>query len=260
MIQSAKSTFTTLFSLSSVAAFGLLGGCVAADDSEASFDETEQLSICGSTDDSQFVNSYNGSLGPSIAFVASNKVSKGAMESSNADNSSKYCSGTLISNNTFLTAGHCVDSSTVGDYVAFNYERAAGSTTLLTQSHFRISAVLEDALGGVDYAILRLDGSPGTTFGFATVATADPATGAAITIIGHPAGAPKKIEAGTVSSFSGNSIRYGNLDTLGGSSGSGVLDSSGRVIGVHTNGGCTSTGGTNSGQRISRVRAVSSIL
>lgn len=92
------------------------------------------------------------------------------------------------------------------------------------------------------------------------MATADPSTGAALTIIGHPQGLPKKIEAGTVYGFSTNAIRYNNIDTLGGNSGSGVIDSQGRVVGVHTNGGCTSTGGYNYGTRISRVRAVSSIL
>jgi Trypsin-like peptidase domain len=249
-------------SLVSIAALGLLGACVELEESApAAFDETEQLSICGSTDDSQFVNSYTGTLGPTVAFVAANKASKGAMESSaTASSSAKYCSGTLISTNTFLTAGHCVDATTVGDFVAFNYERAAGSTTVLTQSHYRIDAVLEDAAGGVDYAIVRLAGTPGTTWGFATVAAADPVVGAALTIIGHPAGAPKKIEAGTARALSGNNLSYGNIDTLGGSSGSGVLDASGRVVGVHTNGGCTATGGSNFGMRISRIRAVSTIL
>ncbi len=252
--------------LSSLALVGLTGACtldenVDGDDAEeAGLGEVEQHTICGTTDDSQYVNSYNGTLGPSIAFVSSNKGSKGAMESSNSNSSSKYCSGTLISANTFLTAGHCVDSSTVGDYVSFNYERAAGSTTLLTQDHYRIDAVLEDALGSVDYAIVRLAGSPGTKWGIATVASADAAVGAAATIIGHPEGKPKMIEAGTINSFSGNNIRYGNIDTLGGNSGSGILDSSGRVIGVHTNGGCTASGGLNFGMRIARIRAVSSIL
>lgn len=172
-----------LLSLSSLAVIGITGACTldenvegeAAD--EPAFGEVEQNTICGTTDDSQFVNSYNGTLGPTIAFVTANKASKGALESTNTANSSKYCSGTLISANTFLTAGHCVDSSTVGDYVSFNYERAAGSTTLLTQDHYRVDAILEDALGGVDYAIVRLAGSPGTKWGIATVATADPAVG-----------------------------------------------------------------------------------
>lgn len=244
--------------ISSTLLLGSLGACAELDDAELS--QEEQESICGRTDDSQWVNDYNGALGPSVGFVQTHKASKGALETTAAANSSKYCSGTLIASNLFLTAGHCVDSSSVGEYVAMNYERAAGSSTLLIQSHYRIDAVLEDSLGGLDYAILRLAGTPGTTWGVAAVATTEPATGAALTIIGHPQGLPKKIEAGTVFGLSTNTIRYNNIDTLGGNSGSGVLDSQGRVVGVHTNGGCTATGGYNYGTRISRIRAVSAIL
>lgn len=234
-----------------------LAGCIdAAEDVE--LDEVEQPTICGRTNDAQHVNSYNGALGPTVAFVQGNKGSKGAMETS--PTTGKYCSGSLISANTFLTAGHCVDSSTVGDFVSFNFERAANSTALLPQTHVRISAVLEDELGGVDYAIVRLEGTPGNTFGIAPVAAADPAVGAALTIIGHPEGQPKQIEAGTLNSISGNFLRYNNIDTLGGNSGSGILNSAGQIVGVHTLGGCTATGGFNSGPRIARIRAVSNIL
>lgn len=245
-----------------IACTSLLIGCVdSAEDRDVALDETEQLSICGSTDDSQYVNDYNGSLGPSVSFVQTYKGSKAALASAATSTSSgKYCSGSLIASNLFLTAGHCVDSTTIGDYVSFNYERAANSTALLTQSHYRVEAIVEDELGGLDYAIVRLAGTPSATWGVAAVATSDPGTGAAITIIGHPNAAAKKIEAGTVASFSTNYLYYGNVDTLGGSSGSGVLNSLGQVVGVHTNGGCTATGGTNSGVRISRIRAVSNVL
>ena len=242
------------------ASLSFLVGCIEAPEDDVELDEVEQPTICGSTNDAQFVNDYNGTLGPSITFVQTHKTSKGAMESTASATSSKFCSGSLISSNLFLTAGHCVDSGTVGEFVAFNFERAAGSTALLTQTHVSITAVVEDSLGGVDYAILRLNGTPGSTFGVASVAAGDPTVGSAITIIGHPGGQPKQIEAGTVASFSSNFVRYGNVDTLGGSSGSGILNSSGQIVGVHTNGGCTATGGTNSGMRISRIRAVSNVL
>ncbi len=52
----------------------------------------------------------------------------------------------------------------------------------------------------------------------------------------------------------------GAIDTLGGNSGSGVLDSAGKVVGVHTNGGCTASGGFNFGMRISSIRAFSPIV
>lgn len=242
-----------------IACTSLLVGCaVEYDDEEPAYEDVEQASICGPTNDAQHVNSYNGSLGPSITFVQNNKGSKGAMETT--PTSGKFCSGSLISNNLFLTAGHCVDSGTVGEFVSFNFERAANSTALLTQTHVRITAVVEDSRSGVDYAILRLEGTPGATFGFSAVAAADAPVGSAITIIGHPGGQPKQIEAGTVASRSGNNLRYGNVDTLGGSSGSGILNSSAQIVGVHTLGGCTATGGTNAGTRIALIRSVSSVL
>lgn len=236
----------------------LLAGCVAEGSDDFDVDEVEQNTVCGPANESQHVNSYNGALGPSTAFVQANKNSKGAMEAS--PTSGKFCSGSLIGTNLFLTAGHCVDSGTAGEFVSFNFERARNSTALLTQTHVRISAVLEDELGGLDYAILRLEGTPGNTFGVSAVAAGDPAVGAALTIIGHPAGQPKQIEAGSLASISGNFLRYSNIDTLGGNSGSGILNSAGQIVGVHTLGGCTASGGANSGPRISRIRAVSNLL
>src|SRR5262245_30496275 len=88
----------------------VLVGCIDSPD-DAELDEVEQPSICGPTNDAQHVNSYNGALGPSIAFVNANKGSKAAME--RTPTSGKFCSGSLISANLFLTAGHCVDSGTV---------------------------------------------------------------------------------------------------------------------------------------------------
>jgi V8-like Glu-specific endopeptidase len=219
-----------------------------------------QPTICGSRDDSQFVNDYTGTLGPTVAFVNTNKRAVGAMENTNTATSSKFCSGTLISSDLFLTAGHCVDGTTVGKFVAFNYERARGSTTLLSQSHFRIAQVIEDGLSGVDYAILRLEGSPGNTFGVAPLRTGTLRVGEAITIIGHPQGKPKMVEGGTIQSITGSRVAYGNLDTLGGNSGSGILDADGNVVIVHTNGGCTRTGGANTGWSLASVAAASSVF
>ncbi|WP_394823164.1 trypsin-like serine peptidase [Pendulispora albinea] len=216
-----------------------------------------QESICG-IDDLQHVNSYTGTLGVSVAFVNAHKRPVGAMETS--PTSGKYCSGTLITSTLFLTAGHCVDSTTVGDYVSFNYELNAAKTALLAQSHYQITGIVEDSLGGLDYAIVRLANNPGATWGTTASLATDPAVGATLAILQHPNGEPKQIEAGTLASISGNYLRYGNIDTEPGSSGSGILNSAGRLVGVHTNGGCTASGGTNSGVRMSKIAAVSGIL
>ena len=62
-------------------------------------------------------------LGPSSGFVQANKGSKGAMETS--PTGGKFCSGSLISSNLFLTAGHCVDASAVGEFVSSGRSRPA---------------------------------------------------------------------------------------------------------------------------------------
>lgn len=241
---------------------GSLGACALAEEEPVTEPESgiEPKTVCGA-DDMVFVNDYRGTLGPSAAFVQTHKTYIGAIEDGATATSRKFCTGALISPNLFLTANHCqTTSNLVGQYVAFNYERAAGSTTLLTQSHYRIDAVVEAGLGA-DFAILRLAGSPGAAWGVATVAAVDPPVGAAITIMGHAKGGPKKIEAGTVLGYSAKTMQYNDVDTLGGQSGAPILDSSGQIVGVHTNGGCRTTGGGyNYGQRISAVRAGSAIL
>lgn len=248
--------------LLSLVAAGALGACALAEHEDEAEPESgiEPKTVCGA-DDMVFVNDYRGTLGPSAAFVQAHKTYIGAIEDEATATSRKFCTGALISSNLFLTANHCqTTSNLVGQYVAFNYERAAGSTTLLTQSHYRIDAVVEAGLGA-DFAILRLAGTPGATWGIATVATADPPVGAAITIMGHAKGGPKKIEAGTVLGFAAKTLQYNDVDTLGGQSGAPILDSAGKIVGVHTNGGCRTSGtGYNYGQRISAVRAGSAIL
>lgn len=57
----------------------------------------------------------------------------------------------------------------------------------------------------------------------------------------------QKTHAGAYTTFSGTSIGY-RMDTTGGNSGSPVIhETTGNAIGIHTHGGCTSTGGNNWG-------------
>lgn len=210
-------------------------------------------SICGTTS-LQYVNSYDGRLGVSRTFVNQHKNPVGAMTDSANPAASKYCSGTLIGPNVFLTASHCIGTDTVGQYVVMNYERAAGSTTLLPQEFFRIKDVsVEGALAGIDYGILLLDGSPGLKYGWATMLAEDPSVGDRLAIIQHPNGDPKQVDAGSLGGISGDYLTYSNVDTQPGSSGSGILNGDGNLVGVHTNGGCSGTGGANSGVRMEQI-------
>jgi V8-like Glu-specific endopeptidase len=248
--------------------------------------------ICGTVDDSQPVEQYNGTLGVTTAFVAAHQRPAGQVQwnanlasiFTNPGNVSgvRWGSGTLITNDLFLTAGHLFDRTADGwtlptvngtstvisstdialnMHVNFDYQ-VDPSGTLRAEQRFAITALVEYRLGGMDFAICRLAGNPGSTFGTTQVSQTDAVVGDMLAIIGHPAGMPKRIEAGPATSFGTTTILYNDIDTLGGNSGSGILHGpSGRLVGIHTNGGCNSSGtGSNLGQRITSVRAASPTL
>lgn len=213
-------------------------------------------SICGSQNDLQSVETYDGrysSLGFDVRFVQLNSPSTGALRRSTFT----YCSGTLIAADLFLTASHCVDTQvTAGDIVVFNYQNDPQGSPRPIHA-FPITEVVEDGAGsGFDYAILRLgaDGNgvlPGEIFGFRPLTTGTPS---AALIIQHPGGGPKKVDGGTGIAVNGHRLTYSDIDTLGGTSGSGVLNSNGEIAAVHAWGGCSSWGGSNSGVRIHSIQ------
>jgi V8-like Glu-specific endopeptidase len=249
-------------------------------------------SICGTADDSQNVEQYDGTLGVTTAFVNAHQASMGQVQwnanlaatYTNPGNVSgvRWGSGTLISQDLFLTAGHLFDRSANGwqlprqngtnDVISsqeiatnmrvnFNFQfDPAGNPR--PEVSFAITQLVEFRLDGLDFAIIRLAGNPAATFPIARISPADAAVGDMACVIGHPAGQPKRVEAGPVTAFSGVQIRYNDIDTLGGNSGSGIITApDGRVVGVHTNGGCNPAGtGSNFGVRISSIIAASPTL
>lgn len=218
----------------------------------------EDKSICGDrTADWQDVETYNGALGPSTAFVSSKERAVGHLHPIG-------CSGTLIAANLFLTAGHCVSSSTPGNQVVrFNYQQAPNGTAR-TLDVYNVTAVLEDDIGGLDYAIISLSGNPGDTWGVSVPSVLSPTAGQPITVIQHPHGLPKKVEGGALGFGIAGRMTYGNLDTENGSSGSGILqDRTGFVIGIHTSGAvddqCTPSN-PNGGEAMGAVWQQSAVI
>ena len=262
----------------------LLGGSLEGADQDDLYSRLLE-SQCGATDDSQAVEQYDGSLGVTQEFVNALQGPVGQLQWNNnlgtiytrPGNVSgvRWCTGTLVTNDLFLSAGHCFDQAggdwqrpmTNGTFnvippaeiatnmhVNFNFQ-ADPTGVMRTEQSFAILELVEYRLGGLDYAIVRLAGSPGQLFGTVTVAPNDPALNDMLCIIGHPAGQPKRVEAGQLTNLSGNQIQYNDIDTLGGNSGSAVLHAPSReIVGVHTNGGCNTTGtGFNFGVRVSRL-------
>ncbi|WP_434418080.1 FG-GAP-like repeat-containing protein [Nannocystis pusilla] len=213
--------------------------------------------ICMPEDGLQAVNVYAGDLGVSIDYVQEHKRPVGAMATvPNVNPNSppggwKFCSGTLVATNVFLTASHCVDSQTVGRVVAMNYELSQEeNSALLEEKRYRINAVLVDD-DQWDFALLRLDGDPGGEFGWTDIREESAIEGEAIAIIQHPKGEPKQLHAGHVAELDLQRLYYADVNTHQGSSGAGVLDAAGRLVGIHTMGGCVPiTGGPQPGRNM----------
>lgn len=256
-------------------------------------------SICGDADDSQDVENYDGSLGITKEYVDEHEPPVGQLQwledlavRFNGSNDSpgdvagaRWGSGGLIGDDVFVTAGHCFDQSGGGWQrprrngvtiepaeiatlmrLNFNYQVDGTSGATRPGVSFPIDELLEFRIGGLDFAIVRAGRNeagqlPGEAFGVMKVASTDlSASGAMLCLIQHPAGRPKKVEAGPLFQNQVGRISYDSLDTLGGSSGSLILSPDGEVVGVHTNGGCTRFSGANFGVAIGTIRSVSSII
>ena len=245
--------------------------------------------ICGA-DDFQDIEKYNGQLGVSKEFVQNHQAPVGQIQWNN-DLATKYDtpgdvsgvrwgSGTMISKDLFLTAGHCFDSSPNGWTVPrinntnnpilpneiaqnmkvnFNYQLDP-SGNFRDEESYQIVELMEHRNGKLDYAIVRVEGNPGEKYGYTKISSIDANENDMLCIIQHPEGQPKKVEAGPLTFIKNDErVGYSSIDTLGGSSGSGILQyTTGTIVGVHTNGGCGSTrDGFNYGVRISSLIAVS---
>jgi V8-like Glu-specific endopeptidase len=121
----------------------------------------------------------------------------------------------------------------------------------------------------LDYAIVELGPNsaeqlPVQQYASVTidVAQATLANAQMLTIIQHPNGDPKRIAAGRHLRADATAIYYSDVDTMQGSSGAGVLDQTGHLIGVHTSGGCDDPdlNFENSGVTLNAVSQVSDLI
>lgn len=263
-------------------------------------------SLCG-PDSTQDVELYDGKLGPSQDFVRERYPAVGQVQW-NADLAAKFnkpgdvpgnvsdvrwCTGTLIAKDLFLTAGHCFDPKSGGwitpgrmvdgavkkleprelaplMHVNFNYQLDGKLRTVRDSVVYPVTQLLEYREGPdkLDFGIVRLgpgiDGKlPGERFSIGKIDASDPTPTpiAMLTIIQHPDGKPKRIAAGKKIRYDRGEVLYGDVDTEGGSSGSGLLAQGGAIVGVHTNGGCEADdSGENFGVSAFAISRVSKII
>lgn len=161
------------------------------------------------------------------------------------------CSVTCIGPDLVITAGHCLedpDNEVPSSSVIFNYATdCGGNAPGYAGKFFKVKALKKYRWdpGVQDYAILQLKVPPGG-IGVPVIAMRPslPAVGEQVFGIHHPNGAIKKLSRPhpgyTTVGSAGTFIHVEDLDVSGGSSGSGLFDTSGRFLGVLSFGGSCS--------------------
>lgn len=214
-----------------ILAGSLLLGLMACGDEEpappqvcASMKKPEVSSFlqCGPTLDFTPINSYQGPLADA---VQSTEDAVAIIDG--------RCTGTLIqagAGPVVLTAGHCVG---LGDrpLLVFNFEEDPDGDGLIIEG-----TVIEQALEP-DYALIQLDALPAATPALLTAQGTE-----TLAIIQHPRGSRKVIAEGTFLASCNQLVYYADIDTLVGSSGAGVLNGQGHLLGIHTDGDCDEKG------------------
>jgi V8-like Glu-specific endopeptidase len=178
------------------------------------------------------------------------------------------CTITMIGKSCAVSAGHCVESTFF--QAQFNTAPSVGGRIVVPGAKDlypvqRDTAVYVDDGIGNDYAVVRLGANavtgllPGDAQGYYDVDMDYVAVpGAEISITGYGAdygdltgNFAQQFHSGIINSSNGSEL-YHEVDTMGGNSGSTIIDvKTGKIIGIHTHGGCFRSGGANASTLIS---------
>ncbi|AXT54542.1 T9SS type A sorting domain-containing protein [Aquimarina sp. MMG015] len=174
------------------------------------------------------------------------------------------CTGWIITNGKLVTAGHCVGSR--AEIIEFNVPKSNPDRTIVhpgPEDQYPIgnfvSPYPNSPSQANDWAVF--DGFANSQTGQtpiqgqgASYNVTQDAPGANITITGFGTDTgidnqTQQIHTGPLSSSTNTFVRY-RTDTTGGNSGSPIIDTAtGNAVGVHAYGGCSGSGGSNSGER-----------
>tara|TARA_B100001971_G_scaffold215185_1_gene259355 strand:- start:24913 stop:25656 length:744 start_codon:yes stop_codon:yes gene_type:complete len=187
------------------------------------------------------------------------------------DESHKGCTVTMISETCGISAGHCLP---VLKYAEFNTPlseegQAQASDPRDMYPVIESSIKYQDEGPGKDWAVFKLGANsitgklPGAVQGYHDVSFKRPSRGTTLRITGYgrdnddpdknfaqQTNTGKLKTVGSI--FFGSTMLTHTVDTMGGNSGSTIInEKTQEVIGVHTHGGCAVDGGSNKGTLIS---------
>lgn len=172
------------------------------------------------------------------------------------------CTGTMVSNDLFLTARHCkIACSSMT--VTFDYLSRQKET-------FACKEIVEygNSSSNQDYMFVRLEGAPGVNWGYYALSDRALTNGDDLLIIHHPSGSPMKVSRNSCDfKKEAGGFSYYDCDTEPGSSGSAVMvpdysqPENTRIIAVHTLGGCNpSSTSYNQGPSIRYLATISPLV
>jgi len=174
------------------------------------------------------------------------------------------CTGWIITNGRLVTAGHCVGSR--AQVIEFNVPKSNPDRSIVhpgPEDQYPIgnfvSPYPNSPSQANDWAVFTASANTqtgltpiqaqGKSF---NVVRSNPGSNITITGFGTDTGIDnqtQQIHTGPLSSVTNTFVRY-RTDTTGGNSGSPIIDTAtGNAIGVHAYGGCSGSGGSNSGER-----------
>jgi V8-like Glu-specific endopeptidase len=152
------------------------------------------------------------------------------------------CTANLVAPDIVLTNYHCIPGMEPGDKVVkakanFDYLREDQEDTPTYEVDINPIAADSDK----DFALLRVAGRPGDTFGYFKLKPRKAKPNQSLFIIHHPAGMPKRLtrfrcKAYAPKPYADIFFRH-RCDTLGGSSGSLIFDLNFEVVALHNLGG-----------------------
>jgi len=184
----------------------------------------------------------------------------------------KGCTATMISDSCAITAGHC---ETVLERAEFNTPVSVDNEPQASDKKDlylidKASISLQNEGPGKDWAVFKFKPNaitkklPGVVQGNYRVSFKSLKKGQKLTIIGYglddgdlDKNFAQQINHGKVvglgDAIYGSSVLKHVVDTMGGNSGSSILDqNTENIVGIHTHGGCSTSGGYNMGTIISR--------